>query len=1238
MRARSRKYIYLFILLVLAAVTVPDAILSRSGAREYLLDYIRKTCQCNIELKDIRWRWLPRPHIELSDLAIEAERFSARIEDVEINPAVFNTLNGNPSVDNITCRHPFLRIKSVAASDRPFTLPDIPVRFVIEDGRLSIAPLPCGHGVECPGRDNAFSSINGTFMARNDRIAGDISFSSPYADRVGVSGFFLPDRKSYDLDIRVENGFFEDILKEFTEYESSEFALSNFSLEVHAAGILQEGFRAELLAEAPCILKRSGGRSPLISCGAVRLEAERRGGDLLVNIRRFESMSPEFSISGHVNALSLFSDERVKWDIDLAGRDIDLADVRKKLLAVFGNVEATRVVCDIVRGGRAVEAAYRFKGYTEDFQDVKSMLITAVADKVPVMIPEIDLFLSSASGNIRIEKGVLYGWDMDGVIEKSRASGGRIVVGVDDDTYQLVVDFDIDADLGELHEILGRIVPDRDFRDEVGRIHDAAGRARGHMYLGDDFRDFHVDVDVSEVRGRAFYSRLDIPVSLEAGRLGIRQGDEVVSWEHLRGYAGNSHILSSSGSVSWKGDFPLDIREIKADVDTEQLADIFGRYPLFRDRLAPVLTLVSGQLHVDAFSLRGDVNGDDSFHMQFSGEPDYVRIVSPLLPGRVVVERGMVSGDEKTLRLRNLQVDLGSGMAQVSAELGHDWFDDYSGMVEVSAGIDRNLSRWIRKHHWIPEGFYPSVPCYVEKLKVFLEDNETALSGSVLFPDKSSRYSVEFAFKKCPDLLDVNRLVFKGPDNEASLAFKYETGKPDTLEAGYQGVLTADVMDNVFETNRFLGGRIEGEMSLAASYAREVKMRGRLEAAGLFYPSANGTALSLNHASLDANGTALHVNDLQFEKDGEKVELRGTAEFLPGFIGIDVNATADSLHYTRGREISFDVGLRQAPGASEVTDTSEEGGPARRGGIFGLKLFGRGRLHLARFVYNMPIEVVDVTAEHEFDSYILTGIDAEGRITRQGVRSGRISRASMCGFDVRSFWRGEDGNSTLIITGKTEHEIDFNSLMPCLNLTDRLIEGPLELDIRMVQRNKEWVDGWIRFYAHNGRLLRMKLISKIFSVINLVDLFTPSGWQELTGNGLAFSELVHESHIENDAVVLDRLMLNGSGINIFGSGRIMLDPPEYDLVLGISPLQTIDAILTNVPIFGKALGGGQKSFVVIPVEVKGPVNDPDIRVMPSGTVTGVMKRIFDTLTTPVTIFVPDSSGTGKEGDIKEERK
>jgi hypothetical protein len=190
----------------------------------------------------------------------------------------------------------------------------------------------------------------------------------------------------------------------------------------------------------------------------------------------------------------------------------------------------------------------------------------------------------------------------------------------------------------------------------------------------------------------------------------------------------------------------------------------------------------------------------------------------------------------------------------------------------------------------------------------------------------------------------------------------------------------------------------------------------------------------------------------------------------------------------------------------------------------------------------------------------------------------------------------------------------------------------------MVQRNKEWVDGWIRFYAHNGRLLRMKLISKIFSVINLVDLFTPSGWQELTGNGLAFSELVHESHIENDAVVLDRLMLNGSGINIFGSGRIMLDPPEYDLVLGISPLQTIDAILTNVPIFGKALGGGQKSFVVIPVEVKGPVNDPDIRVMPSGTVTGVMKRIFDTLTTPVTIFVPDSSGTGKEGDIKEERK
>ena len=1192
------------------------------------MNYIKDACNCDLELKEVHWRWFPVPHLEISDISISTDKFSAHIKRADINPAVFNTLNGNPGIDNITCLHPSLRIKSLTASEEGLSLPDIPVKFIIREGVFSTSSMQCGHGLECRAKVNLFSHINGSITVRHDRVGGDVSFSSDYADQLRISGSFMPESGTYTMRLKVEKGRFENIFKELSGYQSHKFALSSFNLEMQAGGKIHGDFQAAVQAESPCMFDRSAGLSPLISCGAVKLDAERRGKDLFVNIREFDSMAPEFSLAGHVSAHSLFSKERIKWDIDLAARDIDLSAVREKLLAVFGDNENVKEVCDIVRGGRAPEAGYSFHGYTDDFQHISSMLITAVAENVPVMIPDINLFLSSASGRIRIEDGVLHGWDMDGIIEKSTASNGRITVGIDDDAYQLVVDFDIDADLPELYEILGRIVPDQDFQDELAEIHDVTGNARGHLYLGDDFRDFHVDVDIDDVKGALFYTRLNIPVRLDGGGLEIRVGEESVKWKDIRGVAGNSRVLSSSGSVNWKDAAGLDIKEMQAEVDTEQLFNLLMGYPMFHERLASFLSLMSGPLYLDEFSLKGAVGQSESFHLSFDGRLDGMRVVSPLLPGRVVAKTGRIKGDEQHLELKDINMTFAKDHAVISADLRHRWFSDFKGMIELSTEIDALLSGWIKKHNWIPDTFYPAVPCYADRLKIEIEDEKEAVSGRIFFPDRKSPYSVFFSMMKSEDLFDVDRLELHGPWSDASFSCAYKGGKTGFFRADYKGLLSADTLDRLLEDNRFINGTIRGDLSLSAAYGRDITCTGDLKIDDLRIPWVNGTSMSVNRLNIDANGTDLNIKRLQVENMGETVDLKGRAHFTPGAVGLDVNATADNLHYTYG-EGSYSGTLSggyHGPKHGDNTTIPENFK------LFGMKLFGKGQMHLKKFVYNIPVSVLDKSAANEVDSYILSDIKGYGEINMDGTMSGNVTNTSMCGFDMRISFHGEDGNSTLIVTGNTEHEIMFDSLMPCLNLSEKLIEGPLKLDVRMVRKNGHWLDGRIRFDAHDGRLLRMKLLSKILSVVNMLDLFTPSGWKDLTANGLAFEELTSESHIENDTIVIDKLILDGSGINIFGSGSIMMDPPVYDIVLGISPLKTVDTILTNVPLFGKALGGKQGSFVVIPVALKGPVSDPEIKSMPADTVTGVMKRIFDTITTPVTIFVPDSPDkAGKRG-------
>jgi hypothetical protein len=892
--------------------------------------------------------------------------------------------------------------------------------------------------------------------------------------------------------------------------------------------------------------------------------------------------------------------------------------VRNKLLAVFRTDKTVKEVCSILRGGRARNLHFVFDGYADDFSDLSSMIITADVSNAPVMIPEIDLFLSTASGQIRIEDGVLYGYDMEAGLKKSTATDGNITIGISGPKEDLLkLDMNMTADLKELKTTLNRLVKDRTFQEELAKISNISGTASGHLYLGDSFDDFDIYVDVEQMDGEGFYSRIALPLKIDGGSLKIRPG--YISWAGVRGKAGRSTVTDTTGRIGWSKNIDIDIKEIKADLDLGQVMHVLDRYALFHTSMEPVLADINGTAGIEHFRLSGTAGMPGSFRLSSILRPGELYITTPLFPHNLAISNGSIKMSEDRLELDRIKIHTDDGPAMISASLRHEWFQNYRGNIRLSASIGHTLSSWLASKEWIPPYMMPAIPLKARQLDIEFSRDSISLAGNL--SSAQDDVNVNFDILNDTSQLAIRKLNIINKTHSASLYLDQHKTVPRSTYIEYSGNATTDMFDRLLADNRFIKGHLAGNCTIDALYGENIRLYGSIDAAYLHIPVGDNSTLTVAHATAAANGTTIDIKQLSLINNGEEISIRGNGKTEGNGIHLDLDATAGQLHYTYNRDMSFDMGFRDA----KASGTSMSEKSATMAQPYGLNIYGAIRFHIKKFIYNRPISVIDISTDANVTSYILTDIRGSGEIDKNGTRKGEISEASLCGCMVKASWTETADNSTLIIKAGTEEEIMFDNLVPCLNMPEKFIEGPLKLNMEVVRSNGHWNNGWLNIHSHDGRLPKMTLISKIFNVINIVDLLSPSGWKDLTERGLSFKKLDYESTIKDDAINITRFVINGVGINLFGAGSIYLDPPTYDMVVGISPLKTMDMILTNVPIFGKALGGKEDSFIVIPVAVKGAIDNPEIKTLPGSTFTGVMKRIFNTITTPVTIFIPEKT-------------
>ncbi len=205
-----------------------------------------------------------------------------------------------------------------------------------------------------------------------------------------------------------------------------------------------------------------------------------------------------------------------------------------------------------------------------------------------------------------------------------------------------------------------------------------------------------------------------------------------------------------------------------------------------------------------------------------------------------------------------------------------------------------------------------------------------------------------------------------------------------------------------------------------------------------------------------------------------------------------------------------------------------------------------------------------------------------------------------------------------------------------------LLSGSIRIDQTEVggegidaQEMAESLHGSLRLTMENGVIEHASTLAKIFSLLNVSQLFK-GRLPDLKTRGLPYRRITANVLVRNGVLSTEDLLVDSDAMRITLVGKIDLPRRQIDARIGVHPLITVDAIMSNIPIAGYILTGKDKAFVSYVYEVKGDLNDPKIEAVPMKALgegfLGIMQRLLLTPFRPFMKATPQEYGTEKQGD------
>jgi len=261
-----------------------------------------------------------------------------------------------------------------------------------------------------------------------------------------------------------------------------------------------------------------------------------------------------------------------------------------------------------------------------------------------------------------------------------------------------------------------------------------------------------------------------------------------------------------------------------------------------------------------------------------------------------------------------------------------------------------------------------------------------------------------------------------------------------------------------------------------------------------------------------------------------------------------------------------------------------------------------GRMHFSRFSANM---------QQENGILYLLGCSAglfDGIVTAKG-RLGSAGAQQVDRYDLTFDLIGADAEKL------------FRALDISREVTGTMsLRGNLTASGETLLEMKKNALGNMKLQMKSGKLRKFNSLSKVFSILNVSQLLK-FRLPDMVVGGMPYNSVTGSISVKDGTISSKDLFISSDAINISLIGSADIVKEELNFTLGVQPLQTVDKIVSRIPVVGWLLTGKEKDFLIAYFEAKGKWSDPQVTAIPVKSMSkGILNIFIRVFELPVRLF------------------
>jgi len=904
---------------------------------------------------------------------------------------------------------------------------------------------------------------------------------------------------------------------------------------------------------------------------------------------------PRLYLSGKMDIHGALPSTPQKVNLELLGKDVDVASTRKAALDLAGENPVVNDIFEIVKGGKVPFIQFTSHGKSmEELGELENITINSNMTSGEIFVPGVDLNLTDVAGDVAISKGILKGENLKAHMGTSKCIDGSLKLGLEGENAPFHLDLTLEADLSQLPPILKKVVHDKAFIKENSLVENLKGKATGRLVLGESLESINVFVDVSQFNLSANYRRLPHPLRINGGRY-FMEGN-TTSIKNTSGSMGNSTFTEVSGQINWDNILHLKIASGKAKIDLEEIYPWLLSSKIISGKLRD-LKHVKGILALSSTSLNGPFLEPENYQFQIAGEVRHLTLDSPLLPGSLTAAKGNFSINSENISMTDVQTRIHDASLKVSGTVK----DYLKGLIRIDmifqGEIGPDLTRWAEDAFNISPFLRLKSPISVSTAHLTWNNQQhTAFSGDLSI-HKGPKITTVFSVT--PEKLTIEKLTFQDQLSNASIKLGQKNQIMDVLFAGN---LQKETLDNILEKNEILKGQIKGDF-----YARVLldqplnsTLQGELTVKDVIFPRKIKPPFIIHDLSMTIKKDILQVKSAKLALADNLFDLKGDVTLSAAALNLDMELFADVLNLDQLKQ-DLDNHTKKS---DDQTAEKLWAYPVR--GMIKTKIKNLIYESLTWEPFEADIRFNDKTAEFS------------------------ITDANVCGIKSLGILEITPRAITIDLKPSAQNQ-ELNPSIQCLSDKSAKIVGDFNLEGNIKSKGTaqtliQNLNGDLKFYASKGRFQSgrgFRILINIFNILNVTDIFKGKLSNPET-NGFAYNSIHAKADIQNGKLVLNEMIIDGTSMNIVCQGNIDLVKKQMDVTALVAPLKTIDFFIKRTPLIKDILGG---SLISIPVGITGHLENPRVSPLPPDKVgSGLLGIVKRTLQLPVKIIQPVPPG------------